>query len=56
MIWVATQGIELHHIQPGKSQQNAYIERNNGSIRNECLGVCIFETIADVQRVAADWR
>lgn len=29
MIWAEKQGIALNHIQPGKPQQNAYVERYN---------------------------
>ena len=31
MTWAEKHGVRLEHIQPGKPQQNAYIERYNGS-------------------------
>jgi hypothetical protein len=37
--------ITIMHIQPGKPQQNAYIERYNRTVRQEWLGRYIFETI-----------
>jgi putative transposase len=37
MEWAANQGIALSHIQPGKPQQNAYVERYNRTVRNEWL-------------------
>ena len=37
------------HIQPGKPQQNAYIERYNRNVRQEWLGRTIFEIIQEVQ-------
>jgi len=35
--------------QPGKPQQNAYIERYNRTVRGEWLGQYIFETIEEAQ-------
>lgn len=55
MTWAQQQGIALQHIQPGKPQQNAYVERYNRTVRHEWLGQYIFETIAEVQDHATDW-
>lgn len=33
--WAEKRGIAIKHIQPGKPQQNAYIERYNRTIRHE---------------------
>ena len=33
--WCAEHGIAIHYIQPGKPDQNAYIERFNRSYRTE---------------------
>lgn len=54
-IWAAKQGIALTHIQPGKPQQNAYVERYNRTVRHEWLDLYIFETIAEAQSIATDW-
>jgi putative transposase len=35
--WCEPNQITLQYIQPGEPTQNAYIERNNGSIRRELL-------------------
>ena len=54
-VWAARQGIALTHIQPGKPQQNAYVERYNRTVRHEWLDLYIFETIAEAQEIATDW-
>ena len=35
MEWAEKQCVRLEHIQPGKPQQNAYIERYNRTVRGE---------------------
>lgn len=55
MTWAQQHGIALQHIQPGKPQQNAYVERYNRTVRHEWLGQYIFETITEVQDYATDW-
>ena len=35
--WANANGVEWHYIDPGKPQQNGYIESFNGSLRDECL-------------------
>lgn len=53
--WAANRGIEIEYIQPGKPQQNAYIERYNRTVRHEWLDQSIFETIEEAQEQATDW-
>ncbi len=53
--WAATNGIALRHIQPGKPQQNAYIERYNRTVRHEWLGQYNFSRINEVQDHATQW-
>ena len=55
MEWAKHRGIALAHIQPGKSQQNAYVERYNRTVRHEWLDLHIFETIDQVQQIATEW-
>jgi putative transposase len=38
MAWAEQRNILLTHIQPGKPQQNAYVERYNRTVRLEWLG------------------
>lgn len=55
MSWAEKRGIRLEHIQPGKPQQNAYVERYNRTVRYDWLGHCLFDSIAEVQEYATDW-
>jgi putative transposase len=45
MTWAEKHGVHIEYIQPGKPQQNAYIERYNRTVRGESLDQHIFETI-----------
>jgi len=49
MAWASRHGVNIEYIQPGKPQQNAYIERYNRTVRGEWLGQYIFETTAEAQ-------
>ena len=53
--WARNQGIKLDYIQPGKPQQNAYIERYNRTVRYDWLNQYLFESIAEVQEYATQW-
>jgi len=53
--WAAGKGIALNHIQPGKPQQNAYVERYNRTVRHEWLDQYLFETIEEAQHTATAW-
>ncbi len=55
MEWAEKQGVGLDYIQPGKPQQNAYIERYNRTVRCEWLSQYIFETIEEAQDQATQW-
>ena len=48
-------GVRLENIQPGKPQQNAYIERYNRTVWGEWLSQYIFETIEEAQDQATEW-
>jgi putative transposase len=53
--WAGSRGIRLAYIQPGKPQQNAYVERYNRTVRYDWLGQHLFESIAEVQEFATRW-
>jgi len=53
--WADKNNVELNFIQPGKPQQNAYVERYNRTVRYDWLNQYIFETIEDVQAAATEW-
>jgi putative transposase len=55
MIWAEKRGITIRFIEPGKPQQNAYVERYNRTVRAEWLGQYIFETIEEAQEHATEW-
>ena len=54
-VWAEKRGIVLWFIQPGKPQQNAYVERYNRTVRSEWLSQFVFETMEEVQEQATRW-
>lgn len=53
--WANRRSIRLMYIQPGKPQQNAYVERYNRTVRYDWLGQYLFESIDEVQSFATRW-
>ena len=56
LAWAEKRGITLHFIDPGKPNQNAFIESFNGSFRDECLNGHWFTTLEDARRSIEEWR
>jgi putative transposase len=53
--WAERSGIRLEYIQPGKPQQNAYVERYNRTVRYDWLGQYLFASIEEVSEFATRW-
>ncbi|AXC16084.1 Mobile element protein (plasmid) [Acidisarcina polymorpha] len=54
-LWAYKNGVHLDFIRPGKSVENGYIESFNGKLRDECLNVEVFFTLADARRKLGLW-
>lgn len=53
--WAKKHGIRLLFIQPGKPQQNAYVERFNRTVRHEWLDEHLFGSIEHAQQTGTAW-
>lgn len=54
--WCQETGIEWHYIQPGKPQQNAFVESFNGSFREECLNETLFSSLHEARTKITEWK
>lgn len=53
--WCEQHEVILHHIQPGKPTQNAYIERFNRTFRREVLNATLFSSLDQVRETVHEW-
>ena len=49
--WTHARGVTLRPIEPGRPNQNAYIESFNGRFRDECLNEHWFTSLAHAQAI-----
>lgn len=56
LTWAHDRGVTLRLIEPGKPNQNAYIESFNGRFRDECLNEHWFTSVAQAQVIIEAWR
>lgn len=54
--WAHRKGVVLRLIEPGKPNQNAYVESFNGRFRDECLNEHWFVSLAHARTVIETWR
>ncbi len=55
-LWAYMKGVELDYSRPGKPTDNAFSESFNGRVREECLNVYWFLSLADAQSKCEAWR
>jgi putative transposase len=55
-LWAYHHGTRIDFSRPGKPTDNACIETFNGSLRDECLNLHWFETLAEARREIEAWR
>jgi putative transposase len=53
--WAKSAGMAIQYIQPGKPNQNAYIERFNRTYRDELLDQHLFACLDDVREATHWW-
>jgi putative transposase len=53
--WADRRAIRLDYIQPGKPQQNAYVERFNRTVRYEWLSQYLWQDLDEVRLFATQW-
>jgi len=55
-LWAYQNAVHLDFIRPGRPVENGYIESFNGRLRDECLNVEVFFSVADARHKLALWR
>ena len=53
--WCEKSGVFIDYIEPGKPNQNAYIERFNRTYRNEVLDTWLFCNLDEVREITWNW-
>ena len=53
--WLAGQDVKTAFVEKGSPQQNAFVERFNGTMRDEVLNGEEFDSVLEARVVLADW-
>lgn len=56
LMWAHARGVQLFLIEPGKPNQNAYVESFNGRFRDECLNEHWFTSLQQARVIIDAWR
>ena len=56
VMWAHARGVDLRLIEPGKPNQNAYVESFNGRLRDECLNEHWFTGLLHARTLIETWR
>jgi putative transposase len=54
--WAYRRGVQLDFTRPGKPTDNGHIESFNGRLRDECLNLHQFTSLADAREKLEAWR
>jgi len=55
-VWLAVQGVKSAFVEKGSPQQNAFVERFNGTMRREVLNVEEFHSVLEARVVIGAWK
>lgn len=55
-VWATKNNVRLHFIEPGKPQQNAFVESFNSRFRAECLDQNLFENLDAAGLFIREWK
>jgi putative transposase len=55
-LWAYHHRVRIDFSRPGKPTDNAFIESFNGSLRDECLNLHWFDTLAEAKALIEAWR
>jgi putative transposase len=54
--WLARHHMKTRSIDPGCPWQNGHGERSNGTVRDACLNVHVFHSVAEARAIVATYR
>ena len=55
-LWAYRCKVRINFSRPGKPTDNAFVETFNGSLRDECLNLHWYDTMAEARSVIEAWR